>query len=160
MLLCQGFQVAILSILRDHDYNKLMETMEGLKKWEKDENAHFSHYDDYLVLPCRWSRGRSLLIDWDSIRSVASLRRTKVQGPVTNCNNRCGLNRVHTKNGHVCCSLLEKCLVCTPHNGYIYCVLGFLDGMDGNSVMRQRDDELTTYKSYYKMRYHILNISL
>jgi len=149
VLICDWFQLATLSILRDHDYNKLMETLEGLKKWEKNKNGHFSRYD-YLVLPCRWLSGRSC-IDWNSISSVSFLK-NEVQGSLANCNNRCGLGHVYTKNGYVHCSLLEKCLVYTPHNGYIYCVLGFLDGMDGNSLMRRRDDELITYKRYYKMR--------
>lgn len=129
-----------------------MESLKELNKWENNDGAPVSHYD-YLLLPRHWLHQRSLVVDLECISSSCFLRDV-VQGSFPNCNKRkCAHpDDVYTKNGYIHRSVLENCLVCAPHNGYIYSVSGFLDGMDGNSLLRLSDGEFKTYKSYYKTR--------
>ncbi|KAL9234863.1 hypothetical protein vseg_009681 [Gypsophila vaccaria] len=151
--LCRRFQVAVLRILRYRNANKLSNSVEGLFKWEKSGDAHGLCYD-YLLLPCHWLH-QSSSIDWNCILS-ASIVKNEVDVSSTSDNpENLHPEKVYTKNGFVHPSVLQNCLVCTPHNGYFYCVSGLLDGMDGNSLLSLRDDEIMTYKKYYSVRHGI-----
>lgn len=145
-----------MRVLRDHNFDKLVESLKGLFEREKNDSMPVSHHD-YLILPRHWLHRSSLVSDLERITS-ASFLRDVVQGSFPNCNKRkCPQpkkkDEVYTKNGFLHRSVLENCLVCTPHNGYIYSISGFLDGMDGNSLLSLSNGEVKTYKSYYKIRY-------
>uniref|UniRef100_A0A803KMM7 Uncharacterized protein n=1 Tax=Chenopodium quinoa TaxID=63459 RepID=A0A803KMM7_CHEQI len=152
--LCRQYQAAVFRVLRDRNFDKLVESLKGLYEWEKNVDVPVSHYD-YILLPRQWLH-RSSLIDLECISS-ASFLRDVVQGSFSNCNKcKCAhQDDVYTKNGFLHRSVLENCLVCTPHNGYIYSISGILDGMNGNSYLSLSDGTLKTYKSYYKMRHGI-----
>uniref|UniRef100_A0A803L442 Uncharacterized protein n=1 Tax=Chenopodium quinoa TaxID=63459 RepID=A0A803L442_CHEQI len=152
--LCRQYQAALLRVLRDRSFDKLVESLKGFYKWEKNVNVPVSHYD-YILLPRQWVH-RSSLVDLECISS-ASFLRDVVQGSFSNYNKRKCAHQddVYTKNGFLHRSVLENCLVCTPHNGYIYSISGILDGMNGNSYLSLSDGTLKTYKSYYKMRHGI-----
>ncbi|XP_074292771.1 endoribonuclease Dicer homolog 2-like [Silene latifolia] len=153
VVLCRQFQVAVLKILKYRNMTKLTGDIKELFKWDKDIDMNGSHYD-YLLLPCQWSH-QSSSIDWECIYSASflsndsavSIKSVKIE--TDHCEN------VYTKNGYIHPSVLQNCLVCTPHNGYIYCVSGFLDGMNGNSLLSVKDDEIVTYKKYYQVRHEI-----
>ncbi|KAK9673490.1 hypothetical protein RND81_12G170800 [Saponaria officinalis] len=153
VVLCRRFQVTVLRILRYRNANKLTDSVAGLFKWEKSGDTHEAHYD-YLLLPCHCLHQISS-IDWDCIYS-ASFFKNEVNASFTS-NNPENLHpeNVYTKNGYVHPSVLQNCLVCTPHNGYFYCVSGFLDGMNSNSLLSLRDGEFMTYKKYYGVRHGI-----
>ncbi|KAL2941463.1 Endoribonuclease Dicer-like protein 2 [Bienertia sinuspersici] len=150
--LCRKFQVALLGVLRDHDLGKLVESLKGLENWENDD-VDVSLYD-YLLVPHQWVHQNSLA-DWECNSSASFLR--DIQSSFTICNKRKCVQQddVYTKNGYLHRSVLEKCLVCTPHNGYFYSISGFLDGLNGNSFLSLKDGEFKTYKSYFKMRHGI-----
>ncbi|KAH9620604.1 hypothetical protein KSS87_015515 [Heliosperma pusillum] len=153
VVICRQFQVAVLQILKYRNVTKLSGELKDLFKWDKDNDMHGSHYD-YLLLPCQWLQQYSS-IDWECIFSASFLSNNvgvssnSVNIETPHCEN------VYTKNGYIHPSVLQNCLVCTPHNGYIYCVSGFLEGMNGNSLLSVKDDEIITYKKYYEVRHGI-----
>lgn len=50
--------------------------------------------------------------------------------------------------------MIKNSLVYTPHNGYVYCITGLLNAMNGNSLLKLRDDDkVVTYKKYFKVKY-------
>ncbi|XP_074263161.1 endoribonuclease Dicer homolog 2-like [Silene latifolia] len=150
---CRQFQVAVLKILKYQNANKLTEELKELFKWDKDIDMPGSHYD-YLLLPCQRLH-QSSSIDWECIFSASFLSNdvgvsfNRLNIETHHCEN------VYTKNGYIHPSVLQNCLVCTPHNGYIYCVSGFLDGTNGNSLLTVKDGEIITYKMHYQVRHGI-----
>ncbi|CAO2832596.1 unnamed protein product [Amaranthus hypochondriacus] len=157
-VLCRQFQVVLLKTLRDWNFDALVKSLKALNEWEKNDDSHIS-FIDYLLLPCHWMR-QSSFVDLECIRST-SLLGDVVQDSLLSIHKRKYFNNVHddyyiyTKNGILPRSVLENCLVCTPHNGYFYSVSGFLDGMDGKSHLKLRDNQQKTYTSYYKTRHGI-----
>nr|XP_017225094.1 PREDICTED: endoribonuclease Dicer homolog 2-like isoform X3 [Daucus carota subsp. sativus] len=148
VLKCKKFQVNILSVLHNKNYNKLKERLDVIHPPE-DLDVY-----DYLLLPTTGSQ-QSLYIDWRSVDSV--LFRSE---NIIHDHARCPLpkdqyNIVYTRSGLVCRCVVENSLVCTPHNGYIYCILGTLYGVNGSSVFNLRDGESSTYKDYYEQRHGI-----
>ncbi|KAK1400758.1 endoribonuclease Dicer-like [Heracleum sosnowskyi] len=145
VLMCQQFQVKLFRVLNNNDYNKLKETIDAFHPW----NDHTVY--DYLLLPTTGSQ-QSPTIDWRCVRSILY--------ETGNICHDCPLpedqyNIVQTRNGLVCRCVLENSLVCTPHNGYIYCIVGTIDGMNGSSVLNLKDGESITYKNYYEKRHGI-----
>ncbi|KAL3520480.1 hypothetical protein ACH5RR_018629 [Cinchona calisaya] len=148
VLLCQKFQVTIFRALLDHNLNKLQEALGGLH--QKSECPVF----DYLLLPSKVSCGNPL-IDWKCVSSVLFTRENIPDKHMACCSTRGHRLYLHTKNGLVCCCMLENCLVFTPHNGYLYCITGILHDLNSNSLLELRNGEFITYKSYYQNRYGI-----
>ncbi|KAG5574730.1 hypothetical protein H5410_054864, partial [Solanum commersonii] len=66
------------------------------------------------------------------------------------CSTQDRKRSVNTKTEVVCSCLLENSLVFTPHNGNIYCITGFLNNLDCNSLLIMRTGESITYREYYK----------
>jgi endoribonuclease Dicer len=52
--------------------------------------------------------------------------------------------------------MLQHAVVCTPHNGMLYTVSGFLD-LNANSLM---PDSVVSYKAHFKTRYLFLSNGL
>ncbi|GMH07608.1 hypothetical protein Nepgr_009448 [Nepenthes gracilis] len=148
ILHCRRFQVAVLSILLDHNIEKLIKVVDKL---QKDED--FTHVD-YLLLPgCgHGSPENSSFIDWNCISS-GLFQSSNVMDSHTDCIHSGDSCLVYTNNGFVCGCMLKNCLVYTPHNGYMYCITGFLNDLNGNSHLRLKDGEVVTYKDYYKNQY-------
>ncbi|KAL8511973.1 hypothetical protein ACS0TY_018436 [Phlomoides rotata] len=136
---CEQFQVTLFGILLKHELDQLHK--DGLTMY------------NYLLLPVLCSNDE-ISIDWKCICAV--LYPNFFLGEHTDsCSSRGGGYRVHTKNGLVCCCMLENALVRTPHNGRIYCTKGILDGIDGNSCFNPKDGESITYKDYFKKSHGI-----
>ncbi|XP_041017414.1 endoribonuclease Dicer homolog 2 isoform X7 [Juglans microcarpa x Juglans regia] len=140
VLLCRRFQITLLRVLIDHNLNKLKECLDG--EFLGDET-------DYLLLPATGKHQRPLIIDWLCVTSV-----------LFSCENFCeyhlncylpkGCARsVQTKDGPVCICLLKNSLVCTPHNGKLYCITGIL-GLNANSCLTLQDGRIMTYKKYFE----------
>ncbi|XP_051121429.1 endoribonuclease Dicer homolog 2 isoform X2 [Andrographis paniculata] len=145
---CQRFQLTIFKILLDHNLNKLSEEMDKFSK--RDGSAIF----DYLLLPALHLNG-TVNMDWKSINAVLYPENT-FWDEHTHCFSTRGHGHyVHTKDSLVCCCHLEKSLVRTPHNDYLYCVTGTLDGIDGNTNFTLEDGTRLTYKRYYEQRHGI-----
>ncbi|KAF1002409.1 endoribonuclease Dicer homolog 2-like isoform X2 [Apium graveolens] len=148
VLTCQKFQVKLFRVLYNSNYNKLKETLDIFHPL-RDLTVY-----DYLLLPTTGSQ-LSPTIDWGCVSSVLFKR-----GIICHDHANCPFpkdqyNIMQTRNGLVCRCVLENSLVCTPHNGYIYCILGTLEGMNGCSMMNLKDGESVTYKDYYEKRHGI-----
>ncbi|KAL3833920.1 hypothetical protein ACJIZ3_008656 [Penstemon smallii] len=148
VVLSRRFQITLFRALIDHNFNKLNEDLLELSK------RNGSLVFDYLLLPSL-RINQNIFIDWKCIRSIlytsnASLDEHKDCFPSRGCGHY-----VHTKNGLMCCCMLENSLVCTPHNGVLYCINGTVDGFDGNTFLELNNGESVTYKKYYKQRHGI-----
>ncbi|XP_074323275.1 endoribonuclease Dicer homolog 2-like [Apium graveolens] len=144
VLICQQFQVKLFRVLYNHNYNKLKETLDVFHQWN-DRTVY-----DYLLLPTTGSQ-QSPTIDWRCVKSIMY----KTENIFHDCPFPEGqYNIVPTANGLVCRCVLENSLVCTPHNGYMYCISGTMDG-NGSSVLNLKDGKSITYKKYYEKRHGI-----
>ncbi|KAL8532956.1 hypothetical protein ACS0TY_009280 [Phlomoides rotata] len=138
--ICQQFQVALFGILLKHNLDKLHN--DGLTMF------------NYLLLPFL-SANDEISVDWKCIYAVLYPKRSSLNEHTDRCSSEGDRYRVHTKNGLVCSCMLENALVCTPHNGHIYCTKGFLDGIDGNSCFNPKNGESITYKDHFKKSHGI-----
>ncbi|KAL3652076.1 hypothetical protein CASFOL_001757 [Castilleja foliolosa] len=141
---CQKFQTTLFRVLLDRNLDTLRNNDQYLNK------RIGSPVLNYLLLPVLSSH-QDVSIDWNCIGSF--------QFPANASNHfrtGCILSKIHTKDGLVCRCILEKSFVCTPHNGVLYCITGYLDGLDGNSTLEVRDGELVTYKKYFEQRHEIM----
>ncbi|CAB4316121.1 unnamed protein product [Prunus armeniaca] len=144
VLLCRKFQITIFRILMDHNLNKLEEVLDGLCL---GGNIGV----DYLLLPGTKVPQRPLIIDWKCITSVLFPCEEYSRDHVD-----CSLpNWIYTKSGVVCTCMIQNSLVCTPHNGTLYCITGLLGELNGNSLLSLRDGRALTYKKYYEERHRI-----
>ncbi|KAL0452252.1 UNVERIFIED_CONTAM: Endoribonuclease Dicer2 [Sesamum latifolium] len=142
--LCQRFQLTLFRVLIDHN---LEELHEELHEYSNRNGSVFN----YLLLPSV----DSYQIDWKCVTAVLYPENAS-WNLRTDCSNRgYGHYNVRTKNGLVCCCMLENSLVLTPHNNLLYCITGTLDGIDGNTYLELRDGESVTYKEYYEQRHGI-----
>ncbi|KAK4487897.1 hypothetical protein RD792_003635 [Penstemon davidsonii] len=124
VVLSRRFQITLFRALIDHNFNKLNEDLDELSKMRSGSLVF-----DYLLLPSL-RINQNILIDWKCIRSILYTSNASLDE-----HKDCFLSRgyghyVHTKNGLMCCCMLENSLVCTPHNGVLYCINGSLDGFD------------------------------
>ncbi|XP_052186204.1 endoribonuclease Dicer homolog 2-like isoform X2 [Diospyros lotus] len=148
VLLCQTFQISLFRVLFDHNLTKLAEVLSAF-------NSRKDYSIDYLLLPCSGPSQNPLIVDWKCVSSVI-FPYEKLRDHNTSCCPPKSYGRlVHAKNDLVCSCMFENSLVYTPHNGYIYCISGTSDNLDGNSLLRERSGEAITYKQYYKSRHGI-----
>ncbi|XP_073037868.1 endoribonuclease Dicer homolog 2-like [Primulina eburnea] len=145
---CRRFQTILFRILLDHHVNNLQVHL-GLYSGSKDCTEF-----DYLLLPCV-DLHQNVYIDWRRVSAVQYLNNGSFDKQADCISTKCHGHYLNTKNGLVCICMLENSLVCTPHNGSIYCITGTLDGYDGNSNLELRDGEVISYKSYYEKRHGI-----
>ncbi|KAF9674540.1 hypothetical protein SADUNF_Sadunf10G0137700 [Salix dunnii] len=143
VLLCRRFQITLFKVLIDRDVNKLEELLKGLELG--------TGVVDYFLLPATGSRSQPF-IDWAPISSV--LFSCKYEDHF-NCSWKENAHVVHTKGGPVCVCMLQNSLVCTPHNGSLYCITGVSEDLNGRSLFKQKDGVPTTYKEYYAKRHSI-----
>ncbi|GER28274.1 dicer-like 2 protein [Striga asiatica] len=148
VLLCRKFQTTLFRVLIDHNFTKL-------KKCGQSPEVNGSSIGlNYLLLPVVKS-DQGMSIDWSSINSVRFPENAS-QHFRTDCSSRQNYDsHMPTKDGLVCRCMIENSLVLTPHNGVLYCVMGTLEGIDGNSYLELRDGEAVTYKKYFKTRHGI-----
>lgn len=141
VLLCRRFQITLFKVLIDRDVNKLEELLKGLELG--------TGVVDYFLLPATRSRSQPS-IDWAPISSV--LFSCNYDNHF-NCSWKENAHVVHTKGGPVCECVLQNSLVCTPHNGSLYCITGVSEDLNGMSLFKQRDGVPITYNEYYAKRY-------
>lgn len=138
------FQAVLLRALLHHNLNKLGEAL------DKSRHMMGSASFDYLLLPSMGSSSEPS-VDWKIVDSLIFSSVKPDNKHTTSCSMQ-GCNLVHTKNGLVFSCWFENSLVCTPHNGKVYCTTGFLHNMDGNSALKMRNGGSMSYKEYYKKR--------
>ncbi|CAN4114972.1 unnamed protein product [Withania somnifera] len=143
---CQRFQVSVFRILFDRDLSKLQDALAIV------QSPIGSAVSDYLLLP---SLGTPIEINWKCVNSLLFPSQFPGDKHVDRCSTQGCKRNVNTKTGVVCSCMLENSLVCTPHNGSIYCITGFLDNLDCNSLMDMRTGVSITYMEYYKKRHGI-----
>ncbi|CAN4126640.1 unnamed protein product [Withania somnifera] len=140
---CQQFQVGVFRILFDRDLSKLQDALAA------DRSHIGSAVSDYLLLP---SLGTPPEINWKCVNSLLFPSQVLGDKHIDCCSKQGRKRSVNTKTGVVCSCMLENSLVCTPHNGRIYCITGFLDNLNCNSLLDMRNGESITYREYYKKR--------
>ena len=123
----------------DHNLDKLNEILDGFELRDILEI-------DYLLLP---STGQ--LIDWKTVASVLFPRDNGSKHNM-NCSTMINARIVHTKSGPLCTCKIHNSLVCTPHNGQIYCITGVLGHLNANSLFTRNNGSVTTYKKHYEER--------
>ncbi|XP_073032399.1 endoribonuclease Dicer homolog 2-like [Primulina eburnea] len=146
--LCRSFQIILFRVLLNQNFNQLHEDIDQCSL------SNGSRIFNYLLFPSTGS-SENLSVDWKCVTSVLYLSDGSLDK-----HNDCFATRdqghyVHTKNGLVCSCMLENSLVCTPHNGLMYCISGTLDGYDGNSNFELRNGEVLSYKKYYEKKHGI-----
>ncbi|RAL54476.1 hypothetical protein DM860_001604 [Cuscuta australis] len=141
---CQKFQVVLLKALLRKDFSKPDEGLDSTM-----DSASFN----YLLLP---SIGLSTeaSVDWILLDSIL-FPSENLEDNHTNCFSMHGCKPVKTKTGVVFSCRLENSLVCTSHNGNVYCVTGILHNLDANSTLELRQGESMSYKEYFKSRHDI-----
>ncbi|TMW86618.1 hypothetical protein EJD97_021111 [Solanum chilense] len=145
---CRRFQSSIFRILLDRDLSKLQGALAAV------QSPIGSAVSDYLLLP---SLGTTPEINWKCVNSLLFPSQVLGAKHMDCCSTQGRKRSVSTKTGVVCSCMLENSLVFTPHNGHIYCITGFLDNLDCNSLLDTRTGEPITYIEYYKKR-HGINI--
>ncbi|XP_049381530.1 endoribonuclease Dicer homolog 2-like [Solanum stenotomum] len=145
---CQRFQVSVFRILLDRDLSILQDALAAV------QSPIGSAVSDYLLLP---SLGSTPEINWKCVNSLLFPSQVLGDKHMDWCSTQDSKRSVNTKTGEVCSCMLENSLVFTPHNGHIYCITGFLDKLDCNSLLGMRTGESITYTEYYKKR-HGINI--
>ncbi|KAK4359766.1 hypothetical protein RND71_021995 [Anisodus tanguticus] len=145
---CQRFQVTVFRTLLDRNLSKLPDALAAV------QSPIGSAVSDYLLLP---SLGSTPEINWKCVNSFLFPSQVLGEKHMDFCSTQGKKRSVNTKTGVVCSCMLENSLVCTPHNGHIYCITGFLDNLDCNSLLDMRTGESITYREYYKKR-HGINI--
>lgn len=141
---CQRFQVSVFRILLDRDLSKLQDALAAV------QSPIGSAVSDYLLLP---SVGTPPEINWKCVNSLLFPSQVLGDKHMDCCSTQDRKCSVNTKTGVVCSCMLENSLVFTPHNGHIYCITGFLDNLDCNSLLNVRTGESITYREYYKKRF-------
>ncbi|XP_047150394.1 endoribonuclease Dicer homolog 2-like isoform X1 [Vigna umbellata] len=139
VLLCKKFQVTLLRILIDNSMNNLAM---GLDKCCLEGGVEI----DYLLLPAI-GKGEKSIVNWLAINAVNPSNIMCEYHPLC----------IRTKSGIVCTCRLQDALVFTSHAGdriHFYITTGTTE-LDGNSPMKLRDGEITTYKKYYKQKHHV-----
>ncbi|KAJ6429335.1 hypothetical protein OIU84_020879 [Salix udensis] len=144
VLLCRRFQITLLKVLLDHSVNKLKEVLEGL---DLESGVEI----DYFLLPAFRSCSQPS-INWKPISSVLFSYKNERH---FNCSQNCNAHAVQTKCGPVCACMLHNSLVCTPHNGNIYCITGVFEDLNGNSLLKMGGGGAITYKEYFAKRHSI-----
>ena len=141
---CQRFQVSVFRILRDPDLSKLQEVLAAV------QSPIGSAVSDYLLLP---SVGTPPEINWQYVNSLLFPSQVLGDKHMDWCSTQGRRCSVNTISEVVCSCMLENSLVCTPHNGRIYCINGFLENLDCNSLMGVRSEESITYREHYRKRF-------
>ncbi|KAF9611025.1 hypothetical protein IFM89_026332 [Coptis chinensis] len=134
------FQLTVLRLLIDQKWNSVADALD--KHQQNDTVPRIS----YLLLPSTNADRKSPIVHWDCITSLSTLNCHWSHCPEKSC-----LNYVHSNDKVICRCTLKSSVVVTPHNGCVYCVSGFLDGLDGNYVMQSKREALR-YKEYYQSK--------
>ncbi|KAG5574722.1 hypothetical protein H5410_054856 [Solanum commersonii] len=141
---CQRFQVSVFRVLRDRDLSKLQDVLAAV------QSPIGSSVSDYLLLP---SVGTPPEINWKCVNFLLFPSQVLGDKHMDWCSTQGRKRNVNTITGVVCSCMLENSLVCTPHNGHIYCINSFLDNLDCNSLMGVRTEESITYREHFKKGY-------
>lgn len=147
------FQITVLRLLIDRDMNKLADSISSLQ-----QNLTLPRVT-YLLLPSTDTDRKQPNIDWDCVSSFipttpACSRDNMLNLHKKNYVERCHVHCIRTYDKVVCRCVLANSLVITPHNGYVYCVSGILDELDGNSLLKSTKEALT-YKEHYRSKHGI-----
>ncbi|KAG6758162.1 hypothetical protein POTOM_038498 [Populus tomentosa] len=142
VLLCRMFQIMLFEVLIHREVNRLEEVLKGLE-------LGTGVVMDYFLLPAIRSRSQPS-IDWEPISSVLFSYKNDDH---FNCSSKGNAHVVHTKGGPLCTCLLQNSLVCTPHNGRVYCITGASEHLNGRSLLKLRDGGASTYKEHFAKQY-------
>jgi len=143
VIVARRFQTTILSLIINNDHLEVRDSTKNLLEMQPSLGVV------YLLLPVVAGK-----IDWCSMKFSVSPMLEVTNKDMRHCHSCKDTNLVQTKNGLLCRCLLKNSVVCTPHNGMLYAVSGFLD-LNVNSLLPQSDGNAVSvsYKTHFKTRY-------
>ncbi|KAJ8753073.1 hypothetical protein K2173_011841 [Erythroxylum novogranatense] len=143
--LCRMFNIGLFEVLLDHELTKIYKGSSIL-------HAENDPLVDYFLLPMSCYKPS---IDWATVTSVLFKYEDAWKNHL-NCPLNDNSGALQTKSGLACKCMLRNSLVCTPHNGKLYCITGFFDDLDGRSHLRHQNEGFMTYSEYYEKKYSII----
>ncbi|XP_004982513.1 endoribonuclease Dicer homolog 2a isoform X1 [Setaria italica] len=141
VIVARRFQTAILSLLISNNQLEVRDSIKNSLEMQASPGVV------YLVLPLVSGK-----IDWCSIKFSASPMLEVTNKDMRHCHSCKDTNLVQTKDGPLCQCMLQHAIVCTPHNGMLYAVSGFLD-LNANSLLHRSDGSVVSYKTHFKTRH-------
>lgn len=143
--MARRFQTAILSLLINKGHSEVTDAIKYFNEMQVSIGVV------YLLLPLVSGK-----VDWCSIKFSASQVYNK---DMQHCHSCKQVDLLQTKDGPLCMCMLKNSMVCTPHNGELYAVTGFLD-LNAQSLLHLRDGRVLTYINYFKTRYMFVLLAL
>jgi len=141
VIVARRFQTTILSLIINNDHLEVRDSTKNLLEMQASPEVV------YLLLPVVAGK-----IDWCSMKFSASPMLEFTNNDMRHCHSCKDTNLVQTKDGPLCRCLLKNSVVCTPHNGMLYAVSGFLE-LNANSLLHRSDGSAVSYKTHFKTRY-------
>ncbi|CAL4917737.1 unnamed protein product [Urochloa decumbens] len=141
VIVARRFQTTILSLLISNDLLEVRDSIKNLLEMQASPGVV------YLFLPVVSGK-----IDWCSIKFSTSPTLEATNKDTRHCHSCKDTNLVQTKDGPLCQCMLRHAVVCTPHNGVLYAVSGFLD-LNVNSLLHRSDGSVVSYKTHFKTRH-------
>jgi endoribonuclease Dicer len=144
VIVARRFQTTILSLIISNDHLEVGDSIKNLLEMPLSPGVV------YLLLPVVAGK-----IDWCSIKFSASPMLEATNKDIRRCHSCKDTDFVQTKDGPLCRCTLKNSIVCTPHNGTLYAVSGFLD-LNVNSLLHRSDGSVVSYKTHFKTRYELV----
>jgi len=141
VIVARRFQTTILSLIISNDHLEVRDSTKNLLEMQPSLGVV------YLLLPVVAGK-----IDWCSMKFSVSPMLEVTNKDMRHCHSCKDTNLVQTKNGLLCRCLLKNSVVCTPHNGMLYAVSGFLE-LNANSLLHRSDGSAVSYKTHFKTRH-------
>ena len=141
VIVARRFQTTILSLIINNDHLEVRDSTKNLLEMQPSLGVV------YLLLPVVAGK-----IDWCSMKFSVSPMLEVTNKDMRHCHSCKDTNLVQTKDGPLCRCLLKNSVVCTPHNGMLYAVSGFLE-LNANSLLHRSDGSAVSYKTHFKTRY-------
>ncbi|KAG2547662.1 hypothetical protein PVAP13_9KG468200 [Panicum virgatum] len=141
VIVARRFQSTILSLIISNDHLEVRDSTKNLLEMQPSLGVV------YLLLPVVAGK-----IDWCSMKFSVSPMLEVTNKDMRHCHSCKDTNLVQTKNGLLCRCLLKNSVVCTPHNGMLYAVSGFLE-LNANSLLHRSDGSAVSYKTHFKTRH-------
>ncbi|PVH31546.1 hypothetical protein PAHAL_9G175900 [Panicum hallii] len=141
VIVARRFQTTILSLIISNDHLEVGDSIKNLLEMPLSPGVV------YLLLPVVAGK-----IDWCSIKFSASPMLEATNKDIRRCHSCKDTDFVQTKDGPLCRCTLKNSIVCTPHNGTLYAVSGFLD-LNVNSLLHRSDGSVVSYKTHFKTRH-------
>ncbi|KAF8722027.1 hypothetical protein HU200_022652 [Digitaria exilis] len=143
VIAARRFQTIILSLIISNNRLEVRDSIKNLLDMQVSPEVV------YLLLPVVSGK-----IDWCIIKFAVSPMLEATNKDMRHCHCCKETCLLETKDGPLCRCMLKNSIVCTPHNGMLYAVSGFLD-LNVNSLLHRSDGSVVSYKTHFKTRHDL-----